>query len=171
MKSRFLIPLLCFASLPLCAEETAVPAQQPAPAPNGIVRPQDYASWKLISVSQRIEQGTVRAILGNQAAHDAAAAGKTNPWPDGVILVKTSWKQRAHELYPNAMVPGEFTQLDFMIKDSKKYAATAGWGFARWVGMEQKPYGTDVNFAQECVACHSIAKDVDYVFTHPVKLP
>jgi len=58
-----------------------------------------------------------------------------------------------------------------MIKDATKYAATGGWGYARWLGTDQKPYGKDANFAQECVACHTPVKNNDYVFTRPVTLP
>mgnify|MGYP003352266756 CR=1 FL=1 len=49
--------------------------------------------------------------------------------------------------------------------------ATGGWGFGRWLGTEQRPYGTDANFAQECFGCHAGAKDSDWVFTTPVHLP
>ena len=58
-----------------------------------------------------------------------------------------------------------------MMKDSKPFKDTGGWGYARWLGMEQKPYGKDANFVQECVGCHTPVKDRDWVFTHPIKLP
>lgn len=142
-----------------------------APAPNGITRPEGYQKWALLGVSQRTENGTLRAILGNDKAVKAAAEGKTQPWPDGVVLAKISWKQVTHENFATANVPGELANTDFMIKDSAKYAATGGWGFARWVGKDSKVYGQDAGFAQECFACHSAAKDTDWVFTRPVKLP
>jgi hypothetical protein len=52
-----------------------------------------------------------------------------------------------------------------MIKDDKKYAGTAGWGWARWKGNELKPYGKTLTFTQECVNCHQPMKDNDFVFT------
>ncbi len=58
-----------------------------------------------------------------------------------------------------------------MVKDSKRYAETGGWGYARWVGNELKPYGKDAGFVQECHACHTPVQDSDFVFTQPVKLP
>jgi Cytochrome P460 len=58
-----------------------------------------------------------------------------------------------------------------MIRDSKKFADTNGWGYARWLGMEQKSYGKDVDFAQECSTCHLQAKETGYVFTRKVPLP
>jgi hypothetical protein len=146
-------------------------AQAVAPAPNGITIPEGFRNWRLIAVSQRKETQTLRATLGNSIAVDAARSGQTNPWPDGAILAKLTWKEKTHERYENAIVPGDFVQYDFMTKDTQKYASTNGWGFARWKGEKLEPYGADANFAGECVACHGIVKDNDMVFTHPVKLP
>lgn len=144
---------------------------KPAPSPNGIELPAGYKNWRLISVAHRTDKPTLRAVLGNDIAIDAARSGKTNPWPDGAILAKLVWKDRQHPQWATATVPGEFVHAEFMFKDSKKYAATGGWGWARWVGMEQKPYGKDANLAQECVACHQPVKGNDLVFTKPVALP
>jgi len=52
-----------------------------------------------------------------------------------------------------------------------KYSSTGGWGYARWLGMEQKPYGKDDSFENECVGCHTPVKHNDYVFTHPAIMP
>lgn len=60
---------------------------------------------------------------------------------------------------------------EFMTKDAAKFSATGGWGYARWLGKDQKPYGKDASFVQECVGCHTPVKDRDWVFTHPVQLP
>lgn len=144
---------------------------KPAPSPNGIELPAGYKNWRLISVAHRTDKPTLRAVLGNDIAIDAARSGKTNPWPDGAILAKLVWKDRQHPQWAAATVPGEFVHAEFMFKDSKKYAATGGWGWARWVGMEQKPYGKDANLAQECIACHQPVKDNDLVFTKPAQLP
>ncbi len=151
----------------LCWAE-AVPV---APALNGITLPQDYRNWRLIGVSQRTENGTLRAILGNDAAIQAARSGNTHPWPDGAMLAKIAWKQSTLGKFPTAVVPGEYVHTDIMVKDSAKFAATGGWGFARWLGEKSIPYGQDANFAQECFACHGAAKDTDWVFTSPAKLP
>jgi hypothetical protein len=143
----------------------------PKPAPNGIARPEGYQAWRVLGVSQRTENGTLRAILGNATAVAAAAAGNTNPWPDGTILAKISWKQATHPQFPTAQVPGELVQTDFMVKDAAKYAPTGGWGYARWMGDQAEVYGKDAGFAQECMACHTAAKATDFVFTRPVRLP
>lgn len=137
---------------------------------NGIAIPEGFKDFRLIGVSQRSDDQTLRAILGNNIAIEAARAGKTNPWPNGTILAKLGWKHKPSDKFAAATIPGDFTRADFMIKDAEKYAATGGWGWGRWVGTELKP--TDKpDFAQECVACHSIVKDQDLVFTKPVTLP
>lgn len=155
--------------LAVCAG--AASAGKPAPSPNGIEIPEGYKDWRVISVSDRTDNNTLRVILGNDIAIAAARAGKTNPWPDGAILAKLAWKATTHPHWAKATVPGDFVQAEFMVKDWKKFAATGGWGYARWKGMDQKPYGTDANFAQECVTCHTPVKGQDWVYTHPVILP
>ncbi len=148
------------------AGEQTVPA-----APNGIELPKAYKDWRVISSSHREDNHTLRVILGNDTAIEAARAGKTNPWPDGAILGKLVWKDSSHPQWEKATVPAKFVHAEFMVKDAGKYAATGGWGFARWTGLDQKPYGKDRNFVQECFGCHAPVKDNDWVFTHPSSLP
>lgn len=148
------------------AVEPAVP-----PAPNGIEIPKGYKYWQLIGVSHRTDKDSLRAILGNPIAVKAATEGKTDPWPEGAIFAKLAWKDSVHPNFAAATVPGELSHVEFMIRDSKKFADTNGWGYARWLGMEQKPYGSDADFAQECSTCHLQAKDTGYVFTRKAPLP
>ncbi|MGD2112800.1 MAG: cytochrome P460 family protein [Gammaproteobacteria bacterium] len=150
---------------------TVLAGEVPAPAPNGIELPAGYRDWRLIASSHRTDNNTLRVILGNDTAVAAARAGRTNPWPDGSILGKLVWKDATHPAWAQATVPGEFVHAEFMIKDAAQYAATGGWGFARWKGLEQVPYGEDDGFVQECFGCHTPVRDNDYVFTHPAVLP
>ena len=164
MSRRF--PLLAGALF--CAPTSASAV---APAPNGIALPDGYRQWQVLSVHHRSDNNTLRAVLGNDAAVKAAREGKTNPWPDGVVLGKLVWKAVKHDRWETAVEPGAFVHAEFMLKDAARYAATGGWGYARWLGREQKPYGADANFVQECLGCHTPVKDRDYVFTHPAELP
>ena len=141
------------------------------PAPNGIELPVNYKDWKLISVSHRTDNNSLRAILGNDIAIRAAREGNINPWPKGAILAKLVWKQKNDVHWESAIVPDKFVHAEFMFKDPVKYQSTGGWGYARWLGDKQLPYGSDKDFAQECVACHTPVKDQDWVFTRPAKLP
>jgi len=76
-----------------------------------------------------------------------------------------------HPAWEKATVPGEFVHAEFMIKHADQYRDTGGWGFARWKGLDEKPYGKDASFVQECFSCHTPVKDNDYVFTHPSPMP
>lgn len=148
-----------------------VPAQAAEPAPNGLTLPEGYKDWRLLSTHLRSDNQTIRAVLGNDIAIQAARQGAIAPWPEGTVLAKMVWKVRKHEKWDMAQVPGEFVHAEFMTKDSARFASTGGWGYARWLGQGQQPYGKDANFAQECVACHTPVKANDWVFTHPAQLP
>ena len=162
-----MIMLSCLLGL----NTTVIAETRVAPAPNGIELPAAYKDWRVISTSHREDNKTLRVILGNDKAMEAARAGNTNPWPDGSILGKLVWKDDAHEKWAQATIPGTFVHAEFMIKDADKYAATGGWGFARWKGLEQTPHGEDASFVMECYNCHLPVKDNDYVFTHPASIP
>ena len=146
-------------------------AEAVKPAPNGLTLPEGYKNWSVISSSHRTDNKTLRVILGNDVAVKAARAGKTNPWPDGAILGKLVWKDRADDNWKAATVPAKFVHAEFMYKDATKYKESGGWGWARWVGLEQKPYGKDASFWKECHSCHLPVKGRDLVFTTPAKMP
>ncbi|HHM23758.1 MAG TPA: cytochrome P460 [Bacteroidetes bacterium] len=141
--------------------------KNPAPS-NGISYPTGWQHWSLVAVSYRTDNHTIRAILGNDTAIRAVRSGKTNPWPDGTILAKIVWKEKALENWKAAMSPGRLVHVEFMFKDSKKYAKTYGWGWARWLGTEQKPFNKG---PRSCISCHKPVKNRDWVFTDPAKLP
>lgn len=150
---------------------TAYGGSDVQPAPNGITIPENYRDWRVISSSHREDNNTLRVILGNDKAVEAARSGNTNPWPDGAILGKLVWKDTVHPQWKKATIPGKFVHAEFMIKDSARYAKSGGWGFARWKGMKQVPYGRDASFTRECFGCHIPVKDNDYVFTRPSLIP
>ncbi|MCG6938388.1 MAG: cytochrome P460 family protein [Gammaproteobacteria bacterium] len=135
---------------------------------HGIAYPEGWQNWKMIGVSHRTDNNSIRAILGNDIAVKAARSGATNPWPDGSILGKIVWKDIQHEHWQGATAPGEFVHAEFMFKDSKKYTESYGWGWARWVGLDQEPFQQGM---QVCISCHTPVKDRDWVFTTPAKFP
>ena len=130
--------------------------------------PVGWQNWSAIAVSHRTDNNTLRLILGNPVAVQAARSGRTNPWPDGAILGKVVWKDRQLEDWPAATAPGTFVHAEFMFKDTEKYARTQGWGWARWVGPDQKPF---TKGAQVCISCHTPVRNRDWVFTDPAQLP
>jgi hypothetical protein len=137
------------------------------PAPNGIAFLPDYPNWKTINSSERFDNHTMREILGNEVAIKAIASNQINPWPDGTAFAKVTWAQQLDD--QGIVHPGKFVQVEFMIRDSHKYSATAGWGWARWRGTDLQPYGKTAHFTDECVGCHQPVSRNDYVYTIPFK--
>jgi hypothetical protein len=138
-----------------------------SPAPNGITFLPDYKNWRAISSTERFDNHTIRQILGNEIAVRAIAENHINPWPDGAAFAKIAWLDQVDA--KGSVRPGTFFQVEFMIRDAKKYAGTLGWGWARWRGAELTPYGKDASFTNECVGCHSPLTGTNYVFTMPIR--
>jgi hypothetical protein len=144
-------------------------ASESAPGPShGIDYPVGWQDWATIAMSHRIDNNTVRMILGNDVAVEAARAGQTDPWPDGAIIGKVVFKEAELDHWQAAIGPGDYVHAEFMFKDAEKYSETGGWGWARWVGMDKEPFAGGM---QVCVACHTPVKDRDWVFTEPALLP
>jgi len=132
--------------------------------------PSGYREWRLVSVAH--EEGDlqdIRAILGNDEAIKAYREGKL-PFPEGTIIGRIAWRHVPSEENnkilgrEQSFVPGEAPPwyLQFMVKDSKKYAATGGWGYAQF-DKDGKP-GPDADL-QKCFPCHQAIKSRDFVFT------
>lgn len=144
------------------------PATNVQPELNGVEFVPDYKNWKVISSTDRFDNHTMREILGNEVAQKAIAEGHINPWPDGTVFAKVTWAQPSPD--ENGIVKtGKFVQTELMIKDSRKYASTDGWGWGRWRGDDLKPYGKDAAFQNECTGCHEPVRKNDFVYTMPFK--
>jgi len=145
------------------------PAQEAAPI-FGITIPPGYRDWRLISVAR--EEGNlndIRAILGNDMAIKAYREEKL-PFPDGTIITRIAWNcvpsEENNKLFgrPQSFVPGSAPDwyLQVIVKDSKRYAATGGWGFAQF-NIDGKPAAEAV--LTNCFPCHQAIKARDKVFT------
>ena len=135
------------------------------PAPNGLAFLSDFKDWKPVTTTDRFDNGSLRVILGNETTVEAIAKQKIHPWPDGSAFAKIAWKQRRDGARTAA---GEFEQIEFMVKDARKYAETEGWGWGRWKGERLVPYGKDRSFEEECTGCHAPLHANDFVFTMPI---
>jgi hypothetical protein len=153
----------------------------------GIELPAGYRDWHLISVKRLIGQqltgsGTelrqLRAELGNDLAIKAYRDG-TLPFPDGSMIAAVHWNEDSSDSddkalaagFPGAGLHSTFAgaavNVQFMVKDSKKYAASGGWGFADFTNG--KP--GDEALHSKCFPCHTPVKDRDYVFTRYAPMP
>src|SRR6478735_3473459 len=90
-----------------------------------------YESWQTIAISQ--QEKVIAVILGNPAmieAFQAGIPGNGKPFPDGAKMAKVHWTPKQNEFFPEATVPGKLLNVDFMEKDSKRFADSGGWGYA-----------------------------------------
>jgi hypothetical protein len=134
-----------------------------------------YEGWQAISISRN--ERVVAMILGNPVMIDAYRAGipaNGQPVPDGAKMAKVHWTPKQNAFFSDATVPGKLLNVDFMEKDSKRFADSGGWGyavfdydgesdtFAPGTTAGTPPQGNDAKCG---FACHTRAKARDYVFT------
>ena len=139
-----------------------------------------YEDWAVVSVHHT--EDLIKVVVGNPVAMDAYRAGipdSGKPFPDGSKLAKIEWRPTKSTTAPyDIKVPDTVYDVDFMVKDSKRFADSGGWGYAVFVhdaaSNTYKP-GTlahkppQANDAKCGLACHTIVKSKDYVFTEYAK--
>jgi hypothetical protein len=179
-RKRMLISVSITVSLAVLATGAALSAQDKytVKVPNGLAFSEfrGYEGWQTISISHN---GPLLAvILGNPAMIDAYKAGipgNGKPFPDGAKMAKIHWNAKKNETAPGQpLVAGTLHDVDFMVKDSKRFADGGGWGYAAFkyeassdtfspgILTDQPPQGNDAKCG---VACHTIAAKQDHVFT------
>jgi len=135
-----------------------------------------YDGWQTISISHNGEMLAV--ILGNPAmigAYKSGAPGNGKPFPDGAKMAKIHWSAKKNETAPGQpLVAGTLHDVDFMVKDTKRFADSGGWGYAQFeydatsdafrpgTVADKPPQGNDAKCG---FACHTVAAKQDYVFT------
>ncbi|MES1177900.1 MAG: cytochrome P460 family protein [Myxococcales bacterium] len=138
-----------------------------------------YESWQAISMSR--SERAVAIILGNPTMIEAYKAGipeNGKPVPNGAKMAKMHWAPKPNDFFPDATVPGTLINIDFMVKDSKRFADSGGWGYAVFDyeaasdsfkpgDMSDKPpQGHDAKCG---FSCHTTVEGRDYVFTQYAK--
>ncbi|HEV7609205.1 MAG TPA: cytochrome P460 family protein [Steroidobacteraceae bacterium] len=135
-----------------------------------------YESWQVINISQN--GSLIAAILGNPAMIAAFKAGipaNGKPFPDGARMAKVHWNPKKNLGAPGSPTVADTQHdVDFMVKDSKRFADSGGWGYAVFKYdaasdtftpgdlTGKPPQGNDAKCG---FACHTIVKGRDYVFT------
>jgi hypothetical protein len=134
-----------------------------------------YEGWHLISISQ--DGPLIAAILGNPTmieAYEKGIPANGKPVPDGAKMAKIHWNPKKMETFTAATVPGSLHDVDFMVKDSKRFADSGGWGWGAFeydaksgtftpaTTADTPPQGHDAKCG---FGCHTIVKNRDYVFT------
>lgn len=138
-----------------------------------------YEGWQIVSTSQNDK--LVAAIIANPEMIDAFRAGipdNGKPFPDGVKMAKIHWTPAKNEYFPDTTVPGTQHDVDFMVKDSKRFADSGGWGWAVFkydAATDTFTPGTEAdeppqaNDAKCGFQCHTTVENRDYVFTRYAK--
>jgi hypothetical protein len=157
----------------VCVVAAQVPTSQGAADPAASIAagklPPGYRDWRLISVAREEgELDDVRAVLGNDAAIKSYREGAP-PFPDGTIIARIAWSYDASEENNKtfgrrqSFVAGHPKNgVQFMVKDSSKYASTGGWQYSQF---DDGKVLTDAAKLRSCFECHQAIKDRDYVFT------
>jgi hypothetical protein len=148
---------------------TSKSADEAAGAISGGKLPPGYRDWRLISVArEEVELDDIRAVLGNNVAMKGYREGSP-PFPDGTVIARLAWKYLPSEENNKtfgrnqSFVAGPpVNGVQFMVKDSKKYAGTGGWESSQFDAG--KPLTDDAKL-KSCFDCHALIKDRDLVFT------
>ena len=177
-------PVRVTVALAVLATAVAISAQDKycLKVPNGLAFSEfkGYDAWQTISISQN--GGLIAVILGNPAMIAAFKAGvpaNGKPFPDGARMAKIHWNPKTNETAPGQpRVPATLHDIDFMVKDSNRFADSGGWGYAEFeydsasdtfrpgTATDQPP---QMNDARCGFACHTTVKNQDYVFTQYAK--
>lgn len=134
-----------------------------------------YESWQTVSISH--SEKLLAVTLANPEmikAFQSGIPGNGQPFPDGAKMAKIHWNPKKHETFTTTTVPASLHDVDFMVKDSKRFADGGGWGwgafkydaasdtFTPFTTADTPPQGNDAKCG---LACHTIVKTKDYVFT------
>ena len=134
-----------------------------------------YEGWQVVATSQNDK--LVAVILANPVMIDAYRAGipgNGKPFPNGAKMAKIHWNPKKNQYFPDTTVPGTLHDVDFMVKDSKRFADSGGWGWAAFnydaasdtftpgTSADEPPQGHDAKCG---FACHTAVEKRDYVFT------
>jgi Cytochrome P460 len=127
-----------------------------------------YEEWQVIAVSQTGD--LLVAILGNPEmikAYQAGIPGNGKPFPDGSKMAKIHWNtKKSAEAPAPTTVPDTLHDIDFMVRDSKRFADSGNWGYAQFNYDAASDTFTPLGTGAACgFACHTIVKAKDYVFT------
>ena len=134
-----------------------------------------FETWEVVSASLTDE--AIAVIVGNPAmiaAYQAGIPANGKPVPDGAKMAKIHWVPKKSESFPNTTVPGVQHDVDFMVKDGKRFADSGGWGYGAFeydpatdkfrpaTPSDSPPQANDAKCGH---ACHTIVKKRDFVFT------
>ena len=122
--------------------------------------------WHLVSVRYRNDNGEQRFIYANDIAW-RALKDNVEFMPDGSMLGKIAFTTAQDHAFPNSVEPTEFSRIQLMLKDTKAYPKTNGWGYALYFKDPTMPHENHSEVMTACHACHAVVPDRDFIFSSP----
>jgi hypothetical protein len=177
MKSKSMLTIAMIPVVLACAKpESSETGKYAVKVPGGLALSEfrGYEGWQLISISYG---DVMAATLGNPEminAYQNGHPGNGKPWPDGARMAKIHWVPKDLETLAGAKVPARLHDVDVMVKDSKRFKDSGGWGWAAFkydsasqtftpaTTADKPPQGNDAKCG---FGCHTIVQNRDYVFT------
>ena len=166
----WLIVIFAVAPSFLCGAAISAQDKYTVQVPDGLAFSEfrGYEGWQVIAVSQTGD--LLVAILGNPemiAAYQAGVPLERKPFPDGAKMAKIHWNaKKSAEAPAPTTVPDTLHDIDFMVRDSKRFADSGNWGYAQFNYDTASDTFTPLGTGAACgFACHTIVKSKDYVFT------
>ncbi|MBV7533086.1 heme-binding domain-containing protein [Chitinophaga sp. sic0106] len=139
-------------------------ATLPNPLPTSLTGIQfmpEFRQWEVMSTTSRFDNTTMRVMYANPIAMKAIREKQIHPWPDGAVIAKVVWdKERGNDGY---IYPGNFQNVQFMVRNAERYKSTDGWGYAKFETKTLKPT-TTLLVAQSCATCHKAAAKTGGIF-------
>lgn len=122
-----------------------------------------YEKWQVAATHWRKDKNELRYVIVDPKSEKAFKKGEK--LKDKAIVVKIGWSTKPMDRFPEGIEADKIQRVEYMIKDSKKFAATGGWGYARFVKTVDGSYKAWGGDANECYACHTAVADKDYLFS------
>ena len=184
MKPHHVASMVIASSVPAAAVTLAAQDRWSLKSPSGIsfAEVNDYESWRMVASSMPDDEGgcgtakapgCIKSIVGNPVLIKAYSEGfpaNGKSVPDGAAFAKIEWAKARDRHSPyGAFVPGPLAEVGFMIKDSKRFPKTDGWGYATFqydtATDTWSAKGDSPEFVNACHGCHTVVKARDFVFT------
>jgi hypothetical protein len=175
MRARYISVVITALSLAvLCGIAVAAQDRYTLTIPDGLAWSdfRGYDTWETVAVSAT---GTsVKAILANPVmikAFKKGIPGNGQPFPEGSKIVKIEWLKQKNPVSPYIVeIPQILRTVNFIEKDSKRFADTNGWAYASFsydaTSDTFKPAAPLSSTGHKCgYACHTIVAKNDYIFT------
>lgn len=131
-----------------------------------VAYPDGYRDWRHVK-SMELKPGhplfeSFGGLHHIYANPKAVKGYRTGKFQNGAAIVFDLLEARNEG---NALTEGKRKVLGVMVRDSKRFAETGGWGFEGFAGGDPGKPVVGGNAAQACFGCHAPQKESNYLFS------